>query len=172
MKYKTLMIIAPEMFRDEEYLEPKHLFRENNIDVETAGLRQGTAVGRFGEEVSVSSRIEDIHAQNYHAVIFIGGSGCKVFWHNLSAHRLAKETLENDRILAAICSAPVILANAGVIKDKRVTCFPGDAEKVKEQGAIYTGGQVEQDGLIVTADGAQSSTLFAAKIIQALQEVA
>lgn len=165
------MIIAHEEFRDEEYLEPKRVLTENGAEVTTASWEAGTAIGKFGTLVEVDITIDKLDINNYDAIIYIGGPGSKKYWDNTIAHRIAKEAIEYNKILAAICSAPITLARTGVLKDKKATCHKGDAEELKKEGAIYTGNPVEQEGLIITADGPSSAASFGIRILETLREI-
>lgn len=168
---KALMIIAHEQFRDEEYLEPKKVLAENGVEVTTASWEPGVAVGKLGAQAEVDIDISDVATKDYDAVIFVGGPGSKKYWDNPTAHRIARETIEYKKVLAGICSASITLARAGVLKDKRSTCYKGDLEELKKEGAIYTGNPVEQEGLIITADGPGSATDFGVRILEAIREI-
>jgi len=86
------------------------------------------------------------------------------------AHRIAQETAAaSEQLLCAICSAPGILAKAGVLHGKRVTSFARETALLKEKGASFTGLPVEKDGKLITADGPPSAEAFARSIVQALK---
>lgn len=169
---KALIIIAHEQFRDEEYLEPRKVLSENGVEITIASWDLGMAVGKLGIQVKVDITIEEIDVSKYNAIIYIGGPGCKKYWDNSTAHRVAQESIEYNKVLAAICSAPVILAKAGVLKNIKATCYSGDMQELKNQGAIYTGNPIEQEGLIITADGPNSATSFGVRILETLRELA
>ena len=168
---KALMIIAHEGFRDEEYIEPKKTLEESGIEVTVASWVTGIATGKLGLHVTVDITLKDVDTTKYDAIIYVGGPGCKQYWNDLTAHRIAQEAVTYNKVLAAICSAPVILARAGLLKKKRATCYSGDASELKQEGVKYTGTPVEQDGLIITADGPGSARLFGSRIVQVLQHV-
>lgn len=168
---KALMIIAHEQFRDEEYLEPKKVLAENGVEVTTASWDLGVAIGKLGAQAEININISDADTEDYDVIIFVGGPGSKKYWDNLIAHRIAKEAIEYNKALAAICSASIILARAGVLKDKKATCYKGDVEELKKEGAIYTGNPVEQDGLIITADGPGSAADFGVRILETIREI-
>lgn len=163
---KALMIIAHENFRDEEYIEPKKILEQNGIEVTTASWDTGTAIGKFGTQVLIDTTINEVDINSYNSIIYIGGPGCKEYWNNVIAHKIAQDALVYNKILAAICSAPIILARAGVLKGKKATCFSGDAEELKKEGAVYVKKPVVQDGLIITADGPNSAVDFAIAIVK------
>ena len=164
------MIIALENFRDEEFINPKLVFDSNNIKVTTASLRTGTAKGKFGLFANIDITLKEVDITNYDAIIYIGGAGCKSFWDNLDAQLIAKKAIETNKILAAICSAPVTLARAGLLRGITSTCYAGDKEELKIAGANYTGNPIEQDGLIITADGPKAATAFGLKIVETLNK--
>lgn len=166
---KALIIIAHENFRDEEYLGPKKILEENGIEVTTASWDLGIATGKFGTQVNINSTINEVDTNAYNAIIYVGGPGCKEYWNDIVAHKIAQDALVYNKVLAAICSAPVILARAGVLKGKKATCFSGDAQELKKEGVIYINQPLVQDGLIITADGPKSALDFATTIIKMLQ---
>ena len=108
------------------------------------------------------------------AVVFVGGSGAQKYYSNERALTIAREAYEKGKVLGAICIAPGILAKAGVLKGKNATIWDsGSGEFVKileENGAIYTGMNVEIDGNIITANGPHAAQGFAEAIIEKLVE--
>jgi len=94
--------------------------------------------------------------------------GATEYWNNEIAHNLARAALEKNKIVAAICIAPVTLAKAGLLKGKKATVWSSEANQLKSLGAIYTGKPVERDGLIVTANGPQAAEEFGETILAAL----
>ncbi|MBU1153352.1 DJ-1/PfpI family protein [bacterium] len=107
-------------------------------------------------------------AANYDAIVFVGGGGSSEYWNNPAAHKIAKEMAVMGKVVGAICIAPVILANAGILNGKKATVFPSEIERLKAKGAIYTCAGVEIDGRIITANGPQSAALFGEAIVAAL----
>ena len=170
MTQSILMIIAPEQFRDEEYVEPRAVFDKAGIEVTVASARRGKAIGKFGLEVLVDKLLKDVHATDYDAVVFVGGTGSRIYFDDPEAHRLIREADTSERIIGAICAAPGALAKSGLLKGKRATSFSGESELLKQGGAIFTGNSVEIDGRIITGDGPQSAKAFGEKIVGALKQ--
>ena len=71
-------------------------------------------------------------------------------------------------MVAAICIAPSTLANAGLLEGKRVTSFASEKQNIESKGATYTGGMLEMDGKIITANGPQAARAFGKKIAELL----
>ena len=172
---KVLMIIASSNFRDEEYLVPQGIFKSQGIEVVTASSSLEISRGVLGAKVKPDIIITQVKVADYDAICFIGGSGCVEYWENKTAHNIAREAVAQNKVLAAICSAPVTLANAGVLKGKKATVFLSDAGKLKAKGVNYTGSEVEIDGnndasIIVTGNGPQAAEKFAQAIINLLNQ--
>jgi len=165
---KVVMIIAHKNFRDEELNIPKAMMEKAGIKVDVASSSKDTAVGMLGTTVKPDILIEEIDAKDYDAFIFVGGVGASFYWNNKLAHSIAQKALKQGKILCAICIAPITLANAGVLKGKKATVWPGEKEKLIAKGAIYTGNKVEVDGNIITASGPDVAEKFGEKIIQIL----
>ncbi|MFH0948581.1 MAG: DJ-1/PfpI family protein [Elusimicrobiota bacterium] len=167
---KVVMIIAKNEFRDEEYLQPKEILTKSKVEVVTVSSSTGTAKGMLGAIVNVDITINEVDAKNYDAVIFIGGGGASEYFDNKQAHKIAVDTINNKKILAAICIAPVTLAKAGVLKGKKATVFPSGLgiDEIKKYGGTYTGKKVEVDGNIVTAYGPEAAKQFGEKILELL----
>ncbi|MDD5259440.1 MAG: DJ-1/PfpI family protein [bacterium] len=157
---KVLIVIAHEIFRDEEYLQPKEILESAGIKVVTASISLKPATGKLGAIVYPDVLLQDSQAGDYDAIVFVGGSGSRNYFHDPAAQALAKGAIDNKKLLASICSATGILAAAGVIKGKRVTSFPAEAEMIEQHGAHYTGQEVEIDGRLVTANGPAAAVAF------------
>jgi protease I len=166
---KVVMIVASKNFRDEEFLEPKKVLEENGVKVVIASSSLSEARGMLGERVKPDILIDNIKPQEYDAIIFVGGSGSSEYWDSPIAHRILREANGQGKIIGSICIAPVTLANAGILKDKRATCWFSEGEKLKAKGAIYTGRDLEVDGNIITASGPSVAKEFGEKILEKLK---
>ncbi|MFN3966520.1 MAG: DJ-1/PfpI family protein [Endomicrobiia bacterium] len=165
---KVVMIIASQNFRDEEYLEPKRILSSAGAEIITASSSLSTATGMLGAKVKPDILISDIKPEDYDAIIFVGGIGSSEYWENQTAHNIARKAIEKNKIVAAICIAPVTLANSGLLKGKKATAFPSVKGQISSKGAKYTGVPVEQDEKIITGIGPESATQFGEVIKKAL----
>jgi protease I len=169
---KIAIVVGQRYFKDEELNIPKALFEKEGALVTIVSSKPDTAEGDGGTRVKPDVVIDELDVDSFDAIVFIGGSGVKKdFWENPKAHAVAKEAVKQDKILAAICWGPVVLANAGVLEGKKATghTAQGADDILTERGCEYTGESVTVDGNIVTAFGPSSSDSFAVAIIQALK---
>jgi len=165
----VLMVIATQDFRDEEFVEPKKILESAGVRVTVASKELGEAVGVLGKVRAMPDfTLEQVHATDYDAVIFVGGPGSREYWDDPAAHKIARQAHDAGKLVCAICIAPVTLANAGLLEGKRATVFHGESARLKEAGATYTGASVEQDGRIITANGPKAATEFGSAIRAAL----
>ena len=154
---KVLFVIAKKDFRDIEYFAPKAIMENAGHSVETAsnGKVGESAFGADGGEVKIDINIADTDAGDFNAVVFVGGPGTLENLDNEQSYNLAKETVAKNKILAAICIAPVILAKAGVLKGKKSTVWGSDIDVI-------------QDGNIITANGPKAAEKFGEMIKKSL----
>jgi PfpI family intracellular protease len=165
-----LMIIAPQDFRDEEYQISREQLEKAGAKIMVASSSLDESVGMLKKvKVKPDILLKDVKVDNYDAVIFVGGVGAKKYFQDKEAHRIALETVEKNKILAAICLAPAILANAGVLKDKKATVYESEKDILKSGGVRYENKSVITDGLIITANGPDAASEFAETIKEALR---
>jgi len=165
---KVLMIIAHQNFRDEEYSKPRTILEKAGLEITVASSSLDTSKGTLGSKVKPDILLGNVDIANFDCIIFVGGAGASEYFNNPQALSIAKQTAASNKILAAICIAPAILANAGVLQQKKVTSFSSVKKDLQERGAIYTGKGVEVDGNIITANGPQSAQEFGREILSAL----
>ena len=166
---KVLIIIAATDFRDEEYFEPYNRLGQCGATVTVASSVKGNAVSVFGKMVATDRQIAECKAENYDAIVFIGGPGAAEFFTNATAHALARAAAEQGKVLAAICIAPVTLANAGVLKGKKATVFPSFKSQLAAQGALVVSQDIVQDGKLLTASGPKVAREFASALVKMLE---
>ena len=165
---KVLMVIAPSVFRDEEYAEPKAVLEAHGAAVTTASVAPGECIGKLGMRTTATVAVSDAGDREWDAVLFIGGAGGRVFFDDPASHELARRQVEGDRVLAAICIAPSTLARAGLLEGVRATAFADREDDLRAHGAIWTGEPVTVDGRIITANGPEAATEFGECVALAL----
>lgn len=164
---RVIMIIAPENFRDEEYFHTREAIEKKGAHVEVASLTNKAISGIDNVEVEVDKLVSEVD-EEYDAIVFVGGGGAKVYFDNEDALDLARSYWENGKIVAAICIAPVILGHAGILQDKKATCWDGAHGDLTSFGAEFTGQTVTVDGKLITGNGPKSAHEFGEAVADAL----
>lgn len=163
-----MFIIAPENFRDEELFDTKKVLEASGIKTEVVSSKTGIIKGSQGGSQKVNRSLFEANIADYGAVIFIGGSGASVYYDDPIAQAIAEEAVNQDKVIGAICIAPSILANAGILMGKKATAFPSEKENLIDKGAVYCDDPVVVDHKIVTASGPQAAKDFGWKIVELL----
>jgi protease I len=165
---KVLMVIAPKNFRDEELFETKKIIEEAGHKVTIASTTTDTARGMLGGEAKPEILISQARVEDYDAVVFVGGSGTQALLGDESAFSLARLAVKQGKLLAAICMAPEILANAGLLQGKKATSWSGGRENLDAKGAKVLDEPVVEDGEIVTGSGPAAAEEFGRAIVRHL----
>ena len=166
---KIVFVIASDKFRDEEYFHPKDVLTKADVSVVTASSKLNTSTGMLGGQVKPEVLLSDVKESDYDGIVFVGGGGSKEYFNDPTAHALAKKFYDNKKIVSAICIAPSILANAGLLMGKKANSYPSEVPNLGEKGAIVTENDVVRDGLIITATGPAAATKFGHTILEALK---
>lgn len=162
---KILFVIAYNNFKDEEYAIPRSILKDKGFSITTASNKKGIALGVNGLDVEVNYLINEIDINDFDVLVFVGGSGCLGALDNQDSYNLINQAKKDDKVITAICIAPVILAKAGVLKGKKATVWssPMDKSPIKiltQNGAIFENLDVVVDGNIITANGPQAAEEF------------
>jgi protease I len=168
---KIIMIIAPKKFADQEFFEPKSIFEKNGAKVWVASTDLQPAVGYGIQTVKPDLTIASVKSDDYDAIVIIGGEGAIDFlWDNKELRLLVKDAYAKNKMVAAICAAPVVLARAGLLQGKAATVYPdpGFITELTKNGADYQDTKVVVSGKIITGNGPSSSTDFGLKVWEEL----
>ncbi|NQU99938.1 MAG: DJ-1/PfpI family protein [Parcubacteria group bacterium] len=158
---KALLVVAFKDYQDQEYSYTRKGIEDQGIEVEIASTEKGKAQGKFGDSVVVDWVLSEVDINKYAAIIFIGGVGAIKYFENQKILDLAESAYKADKMVAAICCAPMILKRAGILNSKKVTVYP-DPEWVTEisKDSEYLDENVVVDGKIITASGPQAAIEF------------
>ncbi len=165
---RAALIVASQNFRDEELFETKRALDAAAVQTVIASTRIGIIRGALGNIAEANILVGQLIVDDYDAIIFIGGLGAVEYAANPAALNLAREAVRQRKILAAISTAPTILANAGVLTGVRATSFLSERNTLILSGAVYTGIPVEQDRSIITGRDPAASILFGRAVADAL----
>src|SRR3990172_4673976 len=162
-----LYVMAKNGFRDPEYFVPKNVLKTAGHTVMTAsnGEKGELAHGADGGAAEIDIAIRDAHAGDYDAVVFAGGPGALENLDNEASYRLAQETVYKEKVLGAICIAPVVLARAGVLEGKKAVVWSSaddttGIDAITEEGAEYIDEPVVKDGAVITARNPRAAQEF------------
>ena len=164
-----LMVVAPIGFQDLEYGHPREELEKAGFNIKIASLQPGIAQGVFGAQAKIDLLISEVNVNDFDAVIFVGGGGMIPLVANNGLQELAKKFAQANKLTTAICIAPMILANAGLLHDKKGTVHDSGKDDFIKKCANYTEEDVMIDNNFITASGPPAARTFGQKIVEWLQ---
>nr|VFJ69920.1 MAG: 4-methyl-5(b-hydroxyethyl)-thiazole monophosphate biosynthesis [Candidatus Kentron sp. FW] len=172
MNQKTVLIVLGNGFEEIEALAPVDLLRRAEVSCQTASVESDRWVtGRNGIRVEADVSLQQVDDQIFDALIIPGGPGTGELRKNPAVLKMIRSHHERDRIVGAICAAPTVLLDAGVLPGPKHT---GHMSILPELPEIDEGQAVVIDGKVITSRGAGTAIEFglALAVVLAGQEVA
>ena len=163
---KTIFVFLAEGFEEIEALTPVDVLRRAGLSVQTVSVMDEQVVaGAHGVPVLADKMFAEINPEDAEMILLPGGLPGAT---NLDAHeglsRMILDFAAAEKPLAAICAAPLVLGNRGLLQGKKATCYPGFETYL--QNAEYTAALVEKDGNIITGKGPGAAMEFAFAIVE------
>lgn len=141
------------------------LVRRAGIEIEmisVSGEKSVTGSHKIAFQTDVSKADADF--ASYDGIVLPGGMpGTTHLMEDDTVNRVIKEFATSGKLVAAICAAPSVLGNAGLLEGKKATCYPGVESKLT--GADFVTDPVAKDGNIITSRGLGTAIEFAAEIV-------
>lgn len=154
---KKALILTADLFEDMEVMYPLFRLQEAGWQVDLAAPKKEAIHGEFGYgELMPEILIDEVNPDNYDLLIIPGGSpkgAPAVVRKSKKAQEIAQSFFVKKKPVASICHGPWTLADAGVIKGKRLTSYwhDGVPESIKEAGGKWEDKEVVVDGNLVTS---------------------
>ncbi|HSC47964.1 MAG TPA: DJ-1 family glyoxalase III [Gammaproteobacteria bacterium] len=143
------------------------LLRRGSVTVVTASLGERIVHGNHGIGLEADVTLDEALKQSFDMLVLPGGQpGATHLGADLRIQKLLKKMDQDGRYIAAICAAPGVLAEAGLLKGKKATSFP-DAIQDKS-GIDYLEAAVVKDGKIITSRGPGTAMDFGLALVALL----
>jgi protease I len=165
---RAALIAAGGNFQDEELFVTQRALDTAGVETVIASTILGPIRGMLGGVAEAKILVNQLRVDDFDAIIFIGGAGAAEYFDSAIALNIAREAARKRKVLAAICIAPTVLANAGVLTGVRATSLLSEQARLVQAGAIYTGARVERDRFIITASDPAAAALFGQAIVDTL----
>ena len=154
-------------FEEVEALCPLDMLRRAGADIKTVSITPSKEVtGSHAICVKADITLKEIDELPEMVILPGGMPGAKNLRNSAEVCRIVTDTYENDGYLAAICAAPFILGELGLLQGKQATCFPGFEKSLT--GAILSSEKVVRDGKVITAAGMGAAIPFGAELVKTL----
>lgn len=168
MTNKKVIIFAEKDYEDLELWYPKLRLTEEGFQVTVAGTGEKSYKGKNGYPLEVDGDIKDYKAKDFDAVVIPGGWAPDRLRRYKEVLDFAREMNASGKVVAAICHAGWVLASAGIVKGKNLTCFVAIKDDMINAGAKYSDKEVVVDGNLITSRKPADLPAFCREIIKAL----
>lgn len=166
---KTFIILA-EGFEEIEAFTVVDVLRRLNITCDICALNNIEVTGSHGIKVVADKVLDEMNFGQYDAIILPGGMpGAKNLKSDTRVIDLVKEFYHADKLIAAICAAPIVLEEAKIICGKTLTSYPDYKAEFKD--SYYLEDVVVQDNHIITSRGPATALKFAFKIAENIIDI-
>jgi 4-methyl-5(b-hydroxyethyl)-thiazole monophosphate biosynthesis len=165
MSKRVLCLLFPA-FEEIEALTPVDLLRRAGAQVTLASLTgEKLVTGRCGITVQTDTSLAEAAAGDFDLLLLPGGPGVKALRSDGRPARMAREFVQVGKPVGAICAAPTVLADAGLLAGRRFTAhFSVHGELPQALG----GERVVEDGCLITSRGAGTALDFGLALVRQL----
>ena len=162
-----IYMFLAEGFEEVEALCPLDLMRRAGLAVTTVGVGASEITGAHGITVKADITDSDFSGDDLTMVFLPGGMpGTLNLGKSPVVGGAIRSATEQGAYLAAICAAPSILGDMGLLEGKEAICYPGFEDRLA--GARLSDQRVVRDGTILTAAGMGVALEFGLLIVETL----
>ncbi len=175
MKNAKILIMATNGFEQSELQMPLKALRDAGAEVDIATL-DGKAIkgwdeSDWGESVEGDLKISDVNVEDYICLVLPGGQiNPDILRTDKDAVQKVREFVAANKIVAAICHAPWMLIEAGVVEGREMTSYHSIRTDLKNAGANVVDKDVAISNGIITSRSPEDLPAFVAKIIEEVKE--
>ena len=156
-------------FEEIEAVNVIDILRRGDVDVVTAGLKEGLVEGSHKIKVLPDTTLDKIDYLDFDGLVLPGGApGFVNLGNDERILNMAREMDRAGKIVAAICAAPSVLIKAGVLQGRRATVSPSGKAQV-EACADFCEDRVVVDGNLITSRSPGTALEFALKLVEVLE---
>jgi protease I len=175
LERKIVAILATNGFEESELTEPKKALEEAGADVHIVSLVPGEIKGwkdgNWSKSFKVDKTIDEVSHKDYNALMLPGGViNPDTLRTNEKAITFIKSFFENHKPVAAICHAPILLAEADVLKGRKITSYESVKTDLINAGATWVDEEVVVDSGLVTSRTPKDLPAFNAKLVEEVYE--
>jgi len=165
---KVCFLLA-DNYEDSEMVNPYNAVKEAGHEAVIVGLEKGTELkGKKGASYTSDAAIDQVHANQYDAIVIPGGSAPEDLRVNDQVVEFVKQVNEQGEVTAGICHAPQLMISADILEGKNTACFIGIHEDVKNAGSNVLDQEVVVDGKIIISRTPKNEPAFIEEILNKL----
>jgi deglycase len=175
LKGKRIAFLATDMVEQVELTGPWEALRDAGAKLELVSINEGEIQGfnhyDKADKFKVDKTVEEVSASDYDALVLPGGVGNPdTLRMDENAVHFVREFFEQGKPVGAICHAPWMLIEAGVVRDRTVTSWPSLRTDLRNAGANRVDQEVVVDNGLVTSRWPDDIPAFNKKLIEEFAE--
>ncbi|HYZ77721.1 MAG TPA: type 1 glutamine amidotransferase domain-containing protein [Gaiellaceae bacterium] len=175
LKGKRVAIVATDMVEQVELLEPRKALDEVGAETDLISIKAGEIQGfdhyDKADKIPVDRTIEEVGADEYHALLLPGGVGNPdTLRTDENVVSFVRDFFEQGKPVAAICHGPWTLVEAGVVHGRTLTSWPSLQTDIRNAGGSWVDEEVHVDQGLVTSRKPDDIPAFNAKMIEEFAE--
>jgi protease I len=168
---KRVAFLATDMVEQVELTEPWQAVKDEGAEVELISLEEGEIQGfnhyDKADTFKVDRTVEEARADDYDALVIPGGVGNPdTMRANENAVQFVRDFFQQGKPVGVICHGPWMLVEAGVVRDRKVTSWPGIQTDIRNAGGNWVDEEVVVDQGLVTSRKPDDLPAFNAKIVE------
>ncbi|MEM9233779.1 MAG: type 1 glutamine amidotransferase domain-containing protein [Pseudomonadota bacterium] len=172
---KKVAILATNGFEQSELEVPRDRLKEAGAEVYIISPKENEIKGwdkeDWGQSVPVERQLSDVSVNDYDALVLPGGQiNPDLLRANEYAVTFIRDFFNTKKPLAAICHAPWLLIEAGVVKGRDMTSYNSIATDLKNAGANWKDEKVVVHEALITSRSPDDLDAFCDKIIEEICE--
>jgi protease I len=174
MSQAKILFIATDGFEQSELFDPRKAVLDAGAQVTLASIKtdpiQGMKHDQKGDTITPDKSLDAINAADFDALVIPGGvANPDTLRMEDSALQIIQAFMAASKPVAAICHGPWLLAEADVLKDRKVTSWPSIRTDLKNAGAEVVDQEVVVDGNLITSRKPDDIPAFNAALIAAVE---
>ncbi|RJS91253.1 type 1 glutamine amidotransferase domain-containing protein [Salinisphaera sp. Q1T1-3] len=173
---KKIAFLAADGFEQVELTRPWNDLKKAGATVELISIKSGEIQGmnadiNKADTFAVDKTVDQVSAGDYHGLVLPGGVvNPDALRANEKAVQFTRDFFAQHKPVAAICHAPILLIEAGVLDGRTVTSFPSIKTDIQNAGATWVDQEVVCDEGLVTSRTPDDLDAFCAKAIEEFAE--
>src|SRR3954454_5226265 len=172
---KKIAILATDGVEQVELVEPRKALEEAGAKTDLVSFEAGEIQGfdhlDHADKLKVDRTLSDVSADDYDGLLIPGGVANGDFLRaDETAVKFAAAFAEAHKPIAAICHAPWVLVEAGIVKGRTLTSFPSLQTDIRNAGGTWVDEEVHVDHGLVTSRKPDDIPAFTKKAIEEFAE--
>lgn len=167
---KKVAVLIEDHYQVLEAWYPYLRLREEGIETVFVGTGKDGYISKEGFPAPQDLSITKAKPGEFDGVVIPGGYAPDLLRRHRSVNMFVRKIFQSDKLVAAICHAGWVLVSAGILREKKATCFFAIKDDLVNAGATYIDKEVVVDGNLITSRNPYDLPAFCREIVKFLKK--